>query len=95
MTVEQFANLYVYYIEPLLRATILIALVVTLLQVVNVVAGGDKKFVLVDKAFNLMVKFFIVLFVSSGRLVAWLARSLLRIIAVLFDTIRDFFTSKI
>ncbi len=95
MTVEQFANLYVYYLEPALRAILIIALVVTLLQVVNVITGGEKKFAIVDKAFNLMLKSFVIFVVGMGRFLVWLGKVLLKTFTVLFDTVRDFFTSKI
>ena len=95
MTIEQFAQLYVYYVEPFLKVIVICAVVVTLLQVVNVVAGGDKKFVLVDKAFNLMIGSFVTMAVFSGKSAVWFAKTLLRILTVLFDTVRDFFTSKI
>lgn len=94
MTPESLAHLYVNYLLPAGKVLGFLLIVLFALQLINLMSGS-KKFENIDKMFNMIMKIIAALVVSLGRLMMWLGRTLLKIINVLFDTIRDFFTSKI
>jgi len=92
--VEWIAYYYVNDVLPIARALGVVVVVVILLQIVNLMSGGDK-FPMIGKIFNLGAKLIILTFAMLGRSLLVLGKMLLKIINVLIDTVRDFFTSKI
>jgi hypothetical protein len=95
MDISRAAYAYVTYIEPALKVAGFAAIVISVLYIFNSLKDGKKNAEFINTAFNFMVKAIVGLFKYSGLAVVWLGKLLLKIIKVIFASIRDFFTSKI
>lgn len=95
MGIEKLAEFYVYFIEPGIKAFIFLFVVIMLLYVINLARDQKKKADLVTSLFNMMIKLVKGGVVGVGKLVVFLLKASLKIITIIFASVRDFFTSKI
>jgi lysylphosphatidylglycerol synthetase-like protein (DUF2156 family) len=95
MSVAEFAALYVHYIEPTLRVLFFLAIIVAVLYFFNMLKDSKKKSELIGTIFNFMVKAVVGGVVGFGKGLLWFVKTMLKIITILFATVRDFFVSKI
>ncbi|MBI1308545.1 MAG: hypothetical protein GC129_01625 [Proteobacteria bacterium] len=95
MDINQLAEIYVDYLEPSLRVLGFLIVVIFLLYMLGLVRDSKKKGDLVNSAFSFIINI-ITKFVSFiGHALLWLAKAVLKIVTVIFASIRDFFTSEL
>lgn len=92
MTIEEFAELYVEYIEPAIKLGAFLVLVVVVLHALNVVRGSDGGFVSV--MFQKIVAGARYLFDLGKKAALVLVWALTKITDAIISTVRDFFTAK-
>lgn len=95
MSAQSIAYLYVYYLEPMFKVAVWLGLLVVVLYIVNMITDGKKKGDIINSLFSTMVSMIKGVFIYGGKGILVTGKLLLRIITILIDTVRDFFTSKI
>ncbi len=95
MTIAEFAEIYVNYIEPIGKAVILFFVFITVAYFLVVAKDAKKKQDFITGIFSVMWQGVAAICTYTGLSIWWVVRMLMRIITVIFATVRDFFTSKI
>ncbi|PIZ30653.1 MAG: hypothetical protein COY40_04050 [Alphaproteobacteria bacterium CG_4_10_14_0_8_um_filter_53_9] len=95
MEISQLAALYVNFIEPLLKILFFAAIFISVLHIFNAMRDGKKHSEIIGMLFNGLISLLKNIFIYAGKGLAWFAQMLLRIIKLIFASVRDFFTSDI
>lgn len=95
MEISSLAYLYVTYLEPLLKILFFATILIIVLHVFNAMRDGKKHSDIIGMAFNGLMSLIKNVFIYTGMAVAWFGRLLLKIIKLIFASVRDFFTSDI
>jgi hypothetical protein len=95
MTLQDFAALYVNYLEPFAKIAFFVIIAIVVMWFIIMVRDDDKRTGLITNSFDFLWKS-VVATVTYGALgIWWGIKMLMRIVTVIFATVRDFFTSKI
>ena len=95
MDISNLAYVYVTYLEPLLKVLFFLTILIVVLHIFNAMRDGKKHSDLIGMAFNGLVSVIKNIFVYVGLAVAWFGKMLLKVIKLIFASVRDFFTSDI
>lgn len=94
MTIDEFAEIYVEYIEPAAKLGAFLVLVIVVMHVLNVIRNGGSGGGFVAVMFQKLVgigRYLLDLLKKAGLLLVW---GMSKITNVIISTVRDFFTAK-
>ncbi len=95
MTVADFANLYVSVIEPTLRILAFFFFVIFIIWVFMLLKSGEKKGDMINAIMMGTWKGIAAVTLFFGAALAWIFKFFMRVVTVVFASIRDFFTSEV
>lgn len=95
MAIQELAALYVNYVEPALRVLFFLVVVIVVLHIFHIVKGGKPGEGFASKSFGFMINGLVTMIKSVASGAWWSLKSMLKVITILFATVRDFFVSKI
>ena len=95
MNIEELASLYVTSIEPTLKVVGFIFVAMIALWLFSLMRSGDKKSELLDSIMKGIWAGTVALFTYIGMGLWWVVTFIIRIITIIFASIRDFFTSQV
>jgi hypothetical protein len=93
--ISALAKIYVDVIEPSFKFIALLFIIMLLFQFIGLMTDSKKKSEMVGSAFSFIIKIIKGALVYTGHAIWWLTKVSLKIMTVIFASIRDFFTSKI
>jgi len=92
---EQFAYLYVSFIEPALKFFLFFLIVMAAVWFLNFIHDSKKYGDLAVQVFQGTIKGVVLTFQYLGLAIWWVVMFLVRLVRVFVATLRDFFTSRI
>jgi hypothetical protein len=93
--IEQFAYIYVNYLEPTGKVLFYLFIALVLFYIINVIRDKKKLSDGVSYLISFIIKSIIAILVMCGNLVKWIAKKLLNGIKLIWAAVRDFFFSSI
>lgn len=95
MTIADFANLYVTVIEPTLRILAFAFFVIFIVWLFMLLKSGEKKGDMINAIVMGTWKGIVAVLMFFGAALAWVFKFCVRIVTIVFASIRDFFTSEV